>query len=111
MERRLTKKSGYHYYAYGIKEKENKNGSKRQYGNPITKLGRLEDIEEKHDVKSVDDLDKRLTALKIIKEKMVNVYMLSLSIDEEDYNRYAYMDFGQRKLTREEYSLLREVLL
>lgn len=43
---RLTKKSGYHYYSYGVKEKENKNGLKRQYGKSITKLGQLEDVED-----------------------------------------------------------------
>ena len=43
---RFTKKSGHHYYAYGIKEKENKNGLKRQYGGAIMKLGQLEDIED-----------------------------------------------------------------
>lgn len=107
---RFTKKSGYHYYSYGIKEKENKNGSKRQYGNPITKLGQLEDIEEKHNIKSIDDLDKRLTALEIIREKGIDILEFRATRKAKTYNEHTKRVYV-KNYTDEEYDLLKEALL
>ena len=58
------------------------------------KLGKLEDIEEDHNIKSVDDLDKRLIALEIIKEKK---WLVEDILD-------AYVE------NQDEYNLLKEVL-
>ena len=51
---------------------------------------------------------KKLEALEIIKEKRVNVHLLILSNSLEKYN---YKILPYRKLTQEEYDLLKEVLL
>ena len=56
------------------------------------KLSQLEDIEEKHNIKSIDDLDNKLKALEIIKNKGLC-----------DFTRH---DFD----SQEEYDLLKEVL-
>ena len=60
-EMRLTVKIG-EYYCSQDKEKSLK---------PLyDKLGQLEDLMEKHNIKSIDDLDKKIKALDIIKEML-----------------------------------------
>lgn len=54
--------------------------------------------------------DKKLKALEIIKEKKVDVGALC-ELDLELYNKYAKEINGTPTLTKEEYDLLREVLL
>ena len=79
----------------------------------IDKLGQVEDIEEKHNVSSLDDLDNRLTALKIIKEKSVSVGILQMCPNLDAYNNriIEHPNVVQtKKLTQEEYDLLKEVL-
>lgn len=76
----------------------------------VQKLGQLEDIEEKHNIKFVDDLDKRLIALEIIKEKRVDVARLLVSVDLERYNNFDKRDILV-ELTQQEFDLLKEVLL
>lgn len=72
------------------------------------KLGKFEDIEEKHSLLSSDDLDKRLTALKIIKKKRVDVELWRFTGSRDSYNRLVCED---RQLLEEEHELLKEVLL
>ena len=55
-----------------------------------------------------DTIEKSLKALEIIKEKKVNVFIFLHSGDLETYND---MVEDNRKLTQEEYDLLKEVLL
>ena len=64
----------------------------------IHKLGLLEDIEEKHSVLSLVDLDNRLSALEIIKEHKLLNYVLK---NEKCANMY--------HLSKEECDLLREI--
>lgn len=54
----------------------------------------------------IDVIEKSLKALEIIKEKAVNVFILFLSDNLEDYNQYVTCS----NLTQEEYDLLREML-
>ena len=62
------------------------------------KLGQLEDIEEKHNISSLDDLDKKLTILKIIKKHKLLNYVLK---NEKCANMY--------HLSKEECDLLKEI--
>lgn len=71
-------------------------------------LGHLEDIEEKHNIKSVDDLDSRLTALEIIKKKNVKIDVLKYESDVVFYNMTVFEK--EEKLTQEEFILLKKVL-
>ena len=64
----------------------------------IDKLGKLEDIEEKHNISSLDDLDKKLTILEIIKKHKLLNYVLK---NEKCANMY--------HLSKEEIDLLREI--
>ena len=61
-------------------------------------LGKLEDIEEKHNISSLDDLDKKLTILEIIKKHKLLNYVLK---NEKCANMY--------HLSKEEIDLLREI--
>lgn len=63
----------------------------------IHKLGQLEDIEEKYKI-SLDDLDKKLTILEIIKKHKLLNYVLK---NEKCANMY--------HLSKEEIDLLREI--
>ena len=65
----------------------------------LDKLGQLEDIEEKHNISSLDDLDKKLTILEIIKKHKLLNYVLK---NEKCANMY--------HLSKEECDLLRETL-
>ena len=65
----------------------------------LDKLGQLEDIEEEHNISSLDDLDKKLTILKIIKKHKLLNYVLK---NEKCANMY--------HLSKEECDLLREIL-
>ena len=71
------------------------------------KLFNYENIEEKHKILSLDDLDRRLTALEIIK-KIVKI------IDYSDHTivdgNLVILQGGEIK-NKEEYDLLKEVLL
>ena len=62
------------------------------------KLDQLEDIEEKHNISSLDDLDKKLTMLEIIKKHKLLNYVLK---NEKCANMY--------HLSKEECDLLREL--
>ena len=64
----------------------------------LDKLGQLEDIEEKHNISSLDDLDKKLTMLEIIKKHKLLNYVLK---NEKCANMY--------HLSIEECDLLREI--
>ena len=64
----------------------------------LDKLDQLEDIEEKHNISSLDDLDKKLTILKIIKKHKLLNYVLK---NEKCANMY--------HLSKEECDLLREI--
>ena len=63
----------------------------------IDKLGQLEDIEEKYKI-SLDDLDRKLTVLEIIKKHKLLNYVLK---NEKCANMY--------HLSKEEIDLLREI--
>ena len=65
----------------------------------IHTLGLLEDIEEKHSVLSLNDLDNRLAALEIIKEHKLLNYVLK---NKKCANMY--------HLSKEECDLLKEAL-
>ena len=71
------------------------------------KLCQLEDIEEELGI-DLAQVNKEHKALEIIKEKEVNVFIFLHSGDLETYND---MVEDNRKLTQEEYELLKEVLL
>ena len=62
------------------------------------KLQYLENIEEKHNISSLDDLDKKLTMLEIIKKHKLLNYVLK---NEKCANMY--------HLSKEECDLLREI--
>ena len=64
----------------------------------LDKLDQLEDIEEKHNISSLDDLDKKLTMLEIIKKHKLLNYVLK---NEKCANMY--------HLSKEECDLLREI--
>ena len=55
-------------------------------------------------------VEKREIALEIIKEKQVNVSALLELNNLQQYNDYCDMVSGCKKLTKEEYDLLKEVL-
>lgn len=72
--------------------------------------------------KGFEGVEKKLKALKIIKEKEVNVYILQWYLKHSSYEQYAddfernrrdcdLPDLGDKILTQEEYDLLKEVLL
>ena len=64
----------------------------------LDKLGQLEDIEEKYNISSLDDLDRKLTVLEIIKKHKLLNYVLK---NEKCANMY--------HLSKEECDLLREI--
>ena len=90
---RLTKKI---LPEYGMHYEANGDVSVCQFNN---KLGQLEDIEEKHSVLSLDDLDNKLAALEIIKEHKLLNYVLK---NKKCANMY--------HLSKEECDLLKEAL-
>lgn len=59
--------------------------------------------------KDVLQISKELKALEIIKEKRVNVWILTISKDVKIYNASIPNDF-MKHLTKEEFDLLKEVL-
>ena len=76
----------------------------------------LEALEKIVDTYYIDNMDKEISiiatalkALEIIKEKEVNVGLLSRCANAERYNRG--MCYESRYLTQEEYDILKEVLL
>ncbi len=72
------------------------------------KLGQLENIEEKHNISSLDDLENRLIALDILKEKKVNLeYIKSCS----NYEQYKTICSYYNEITKEEFDLLKKVLI
>lgn len=86
----------------------------------INKLGHVEDIEEKHNIKSIDDLDKRLIALEIIKNKGLHHLEISMMISSLSYEEYSIemkKEIGIRPMidaklkTQEEFDLIKKVLL
>ena len=87
MSQRLTRKSGYHYYTFGIKEKENKNGSKRQYGKEITKLGQLEDIEDELGINFV-------TLFKALKE---GIYTKPYEQSHINFGKLGAIDYQKKR--------------
>lgn len=114
---RLTKDLGHGIYTVGDKLID----GYTMFGEPISKLGQLEDIEEKHNIKSTDDLDNRLTALEIIKEKDVDINAFKHWIIEKEWSYKDYVNeeddpntighqFAYKLLTENEFDLLKEVL-
>ena len=111
MERLTTKiKGSNNYCKFELKNAKYKNlfelSSNREIENyvntdltiAIDKLGQLEDIEEKYNISSLDELDKKLIMLEIIeKHKLLN-YVLK---NEKCANLY--------HLSKEECDLLREI--
>ena len=72
------------------------------------KLGQLEDIEEKHNISSLDDLENRLIALDIIKNKRINLeYIKSCN----NYEQYKIICSYWNEITKEEFDLLKKVLI
>ena len=67
------------------------------------KLGQYEDIDE-----DPEHLAKVNKALEIIKEKIVDYWLLTLCNSREEYNSDEPL---YRQLTQEEYDLLKEILL
>ena len=94
---------------YGITEET----AKQKYDIIETELKRLEELEKKynalkeHHKAVVDTTVKQDKILRIIKEKRVNVHLLLLSDSLEKYN---FKILPHRKLTQEEYKLLKERL-
>ena len=54
-------------------------------------------------------MNKKLKALEIVKKKLVNVWCVSMVSLEEYNNKFVNQEW--RKLTQEEYDLLKEVVL
>jgi len=84
---------------------------KSQDSKRIQKLGQYEDIDE-----NPEHLAKVSKALEIIKEKKVNVSLLFNTNNYLDYNDHVcraqiYLHSNAECLTKEEYNLLKEVLL
>ena len=84
---------------------------KSQDSKRIQKLGQYEDIDE-----NPEHLAKVSKALEIIKEKKVNVSLLFNTNNYLDYNDHVcraqiYLRSNAECLTKEEYNLLKEVLL
>lgn len=81
------------------------------------KLFNYENVEEKHKILSLDDLDNRLTALEIIQEKDVNLYYFKSACATMNYEQYLSMwntgyfvgiqMTSKTMLTQEEYELLK----
>lgn len=71
------------------------------------KLFDYENIEEKHSIILLNDLDNRLTALEIIKEKRVNIEYLKCC---EYYEQYKTICSYWNEITEKEFYLLKEVL-
>ena len=71
------------------------------------KLFHYENIEEKHNIKSFDDLDDRLKALEIIKES-VEPEIIIWKHETTQGTRYYCLG---KPITKETYDLLKEVLL
>ena len=66
----------------------------------------------------INSVEKELKALKIIKEKQVNIAELMICSSFEDYNEYIYNEYyhfppaiEEMSLSEEEFDLLMEVLL
>ena len=81
-------------------------------------LEKLKTIRHIHDMecgkdktidKDFDIIEKELKALEIIKEKKVNCYLLINSENLKDYNE-CVDDTTEKRLTQEEYDLLKEEL-
>lgn len=75
--------------------------------NAVDKLGQFEDIGEKHNVKSIDDLDKKLKALEIIKSKSIEVSLLKICEDVMAYNNEVKELYW---LTREEFEIVKSII-
>ena len=75
-----------------------------------SKLNKLEDVMERHDVEKAEDLERRLKALQILKEKRVNVRTIYHTDNVVEYNSEARRYYDCSLLTREEYVLLKEEL-
>lgn len=93
---RLTKDLHNQYKDYWYREDLDQVCDKEQI--VLTKLGQLEDIEEKRNISLLDDLDKKLTVLEIIKKHKLLNYVLK---NEKCANMY--------HLSKEECDLLREI--
>ena len=59
--------------------------------------------------KELNIIEKSLKALEIIKEKMVDIHALKYACDLESYNIHKWSDC--KKLTQDEYKLIKEILL
>ena len=94
---RLTKDLHNQYKDYWYREDLDQVCDKEQI--VLTKLGQLEDIEEKHSISLLDELDKKLTMLEIIKKHKLLNYVLK---NEKCANMY--------HLSKEECDLLREIM-
>ena len=95
------------------------NFTAEEYEAIAQKLGQLEDIEERHNIESIADLDNRLKVLKIIKEKRVDVSWLmkcfgfienSTNEEECEYYNDNYEAYRNSKpLTQTEFDVLKEI--
>ena len=68
------------------------------------KLFNYENVEEKHKILSLDDLDNRLTALEVINDKDVSPIDIRCCDTVEQYN---VKENGNIPLTQEEFDLLK----
>jgi len=73
------------------------------------KLRQYEDIEEKYNIKSFDDLEDRLTAIIILDRTEIDIFVLLSFGDYEAFATYQLGVDGEITITREEYDLLRRV--
>ena len=73
-------------------------------GNALTKLGKLEDVEQRFGV----DLVKLGKAFTILKKKQVNVGDFLLTDNLKDFNKTVF--WVKNELTKKEYDLLKEVI-
>ena len=82
----------------------------------VEKLGQVEDLMDKYEIKNVEELDNRIKALEIIKEKRVNVRAFLKCCHREDgltiYNNECddKQEKESKELTQEEYKFLKEIL-
>ena len=83
---RYTTKTENGYKIFHLWDERNSYEDEHKEDFAINKLGQVEDILEKHTVKSVNDLDKRLIVLDIIKEKRVCIYFLGGCDNVDQYN-------------------------
>ena len=104
-ERLTTKKDGFYFIeeydaALFTDARTNQLGG----GNAITKLGKLEDAEQRYGT----DLVKLAKAMKILIKKQVNVADLLLTDNLKDFNKTVF--WVKNELTKKEYDIVKEVI-